>query len=40
MTGRHQFGSKKLGIFRALVKVVEMLERDYGIRITDANCKK
>ncbi|MGR9223735.1 hypothetical protein [Rhizobium leguminosarum] len=40
MTGRYQFGSNELGIFRALVKVVEMLERDYGIRITDANRKK
>lgn len=40
MTGRYQFGSNELGIFRALVKVVETLERDYGIRITDANRKK
>lgn len=40
MTGRYQFGSNELGIFRALVKVIEMLEHDYGIRITDANRKK
>lgn len=30
ITGHYRFGANELGIYRALVRVVEMLERDYG----------
>lgn len=40
MTGRYQFGSNELSIFRALVKIVEMIESDYGIRLADGVLKK
>lgn len=35
MTGRYQFGSNELSIFRTLAKIVEMIERDYGVRLAD-----
>ena len=40
MTGRYKFGSNELSVFRALVKIVEMIESDYGIRLADAAVKK
>lgn len=40
MTGRYQFGSNELSIFRALAKIVEMFERDYGVRLADTGLKK
>jgi hypothetical protein len=40
MTGRYQFGSNELSVFRALVRIVEMIESDYGVRLTDAKAKK
>lgn len=40
MTGRYQFGSNELSIFRALAKIVEMIESDYGVRLRDAKAKK
>ncbi|WP_457811896.1 hypothetical protein [Sinorhizobium meliloti] len=40
MTGRYQFGSNELSIFRALAKIVEMIESDYGVRLSDAKAKK
>ena len=33
MTGRYKFGSNELNIFRALAKVVEMLQTDYDFRL-------
>lgn len=39
VTGRYRFGSNELGIFRALTKIVEMIERDYGVRLADAKRK-
>lgn len=39
ITGRYQFGSNELSIFRALAKVVEMIEREYGVRLADAKPK-
>ncbi|CAG1005912.1 MAG: hypothetical protein F9K19_19590 [Rhizobiaceae bacterium] len=39
VTGCYRFGSNELGIFRALLNVVEMLERDYGVRLRDADRK-
>ena len=30
MTGRYKFGSNELNIFRALVKIVEMLQAEYN----------
>jgi len=33
MTGRYKFGSNELNIFRALVKVVEMLQAEYNLHV-------
>ena len=33
MTGRYKFGANELNIFRALRKVVEMLQTEYGLRV-------
>ncbi|WP_265517925.1 hypothetical protein [Nitratireductor luteus] len=36
VTGWYQFGSNELSIFRALVKIVDMIERDYGVKLAAA----
>lgn len=40
VTGWYQFGSNELSIFRALAKIVDMIEHDYGVRLTDTMLKK
>lgn len=35
ITGHYQFGSNELSVFRALAKIVDMIEQDYGVRLTD-----
>ena len=35
MTGRYKFGANELSIFRALEKVVEMLQDDYGLQLPE-----
>lgn len=39
ITGHYQFGSNELSIFRALAKVVDMIEQDYGVRLADLKPK-
>lgn len=39
ITGRYRFGSNELGVFRALAKIVDMIEQDYGVRLADAKKK-
>lgn len=34
MTGRYRFGANELNIFRALEKIVQMLQDEYGLRLT------
>lgn len=33
ITGRYKFGANELGIFRALVRIVDMLETDHGLQV-------
>jgi hypothetical protein len=33
ITGHYKFGANELSIYRALVKIVDMLEADYGLKI-------
>jgi hypothetical protein len=40
LTGCYQFGSNELSIFRALSKIVDMIEQDYGVNLTDAKLKR
>ena len=40
VTGRYQFGSNELSIFRALAKIIEMIEQDYGVRLAQADLQK
>lgn len=40
ISGWYQFGSNELSIFRALMKIIEMIESDYGVRLADENLKK
>jgi hypothetical protein len=35
ISGRYKFGANDLSIFRALVKVLEMIKQDYGIILAD-----
>lgn len=39
ITGHYQFGSNELSIFRALAKVLDMIEQDYGVRLADIKPK-
>lgn len=32
ITGHYKFGANELGIYRALIRLVDMLERDYGLQ--------
>lgn len=37
MTGKYMFGANELNIFRALEKVVDMLQADYGLELEKKN---
>ena len=34
MTGRYKFGANELNIFRALAKVIDLLQDEYGLQLT------
>ena len=36
ITGHYKFGANELSIYRALVRIVDMLEADYGLKIARA----
>ena len=36
ITGHYRFGANRLGIYRALLKIIDMLEADYGLKIPRA----
>lgn len=33
VTGHYRFGANELSIYRALVKIIDMLEVDYGLKV-------
>lgn len=33
VTGHYRFGANELSIYRALAKIIDMLEADYGLKV-------